>query len=238
MTAISAIYDHCDLKLFATILLAYGWPALFSRPCLDARTLERRGKSGHWGASGGEQVEWISWLQSPVLTASSALTGVSISTHQMWTNVLIPELAQSIQLATIVLEATLVPATQDLNPAGERWVSRTWERFVKVGSWVSWGIKSNLFAKTPVVGEDLRWVSAEFKALICKAEVNNHSCIHSFNKHFLNTYYMPSTILGMEDAAVCNAGKNTCCHGTYHPVWGEIGNKQNTFMDILCVRDS
>ena len=50
----------------------------------------------------------------------------------MWMNVPIPEVAQSIQLATTVLEATLVSATLDMNPEVERRISRDQERHVKV----------------------------------------------------------------------------------------------------------
>ena len=70
----------------------------------------------------------------------------------MWTNVPIPEVAQSIRLATTVLEATLVAATQVFNPEVEGKVSRVEERCVKVFTGVFWGIKSNVFEKTGVVG--------------------------------------------------------------------------------------
>ena len=43
-----------------------------------------------------------------------------------------------------------------------------------------WRIKSNLFAKTAVVGKKLKWVSAESKALVCRAEANSQSFIHAF----------------------------------------------------------
>ena len=95
-------------------------------------------------------------------------------------NVPIPEAAQSIRLATTVLEATLVSATQGIYPEVERRVSRDQGRHVKVGAWVFWGIKSNLFAKTAVVGKKLKWVSAESKALVCRAEANSQSFIHAF----------------------------------------------------------
>lgn len=46
----------------------------------------------------------------------------------------IPELARSMQLVTTVLEATIVSATQDLNPALETGVSMAREEgHVKVG---------------------------------------------------------------------------------------------------------
>ena len=73
----------------------------------------------------------------------------------MWMNVPVPEVAQSIRLATTVLEATLVPATQDISPEVERRVSRDQERHVKVGAGVFWRIKSNLFRKTAVLEEEL-----------------------------------------------------------------------------------
>ena len=104
------------------------------------------------GTSGVEQVGWISCLQCSVLTASSTLTRAFISTHQMWMNVPIPEVAQSIRLATTVLEATLVSATWVFNPEVERKVSRGEERCVKVFAGVFWGIQSNVFAKTEMVG--------------------------------------------------------------------------------------
>ena len=44
----------------------------------------------------------------------------------------IPEAAQSIRLATTVLETTLVSATQDMYAEVERRVSREQERHVKV----------------------------------------------------------------------------------------------------------
>ena len=67
----------------------------------------------------------------------------------------IPEVAQSIRLATTVLETTLVPATQDIYPEVERRVSMDQGRHVKVGAGVFWGIKSNLFGKTAVLEEEL-----------------------------------------------------------------------------------
>ena len=60
----------------------------------------------------------------------------------MWMNVPVPEVAQSIRLATTVLEATLVPATQDITPEVERRLSRDQGRHVKVGAGVFWEIKS------------------------------------------------------------------------------------------------
>ena len=70
----------------------------------------------------------------------------------MWMNVPIPEVAQSIRLATTVLEATLVSATRVFNPEVEGKVSRGQERCVKVCAGVFWGIKANVFEKTEVVG--------------------------------------------------------------------------------------
>ena len=67
----------------------------------------------------------------------------------------IPEVAQSIRLATTVLEATLVAATQVFNPEVEGKVSRVEERCVKVFTGVFWGIKSNLFGKTAVLDKEL-----------------------------------------------------------------------------------
>ena len=64
----------------------------------------------------------------------------------------IPEVAQSIRLATTVLETTLVFATQDIYPEVERRVSRDQGRYVKVGAGVFLGIQSNVFAKTEMVG--------------------------------------------------------------------------------------
>ena len=49
----------------------------------------------------------------------------------------IPEVAQSIRLATTVLETTLVSATQDIYPEVERRVSREQGRHVKVSAGVS-----------------------------------------------------------------------------------------------------
>ena len=37
-----------------------------------------------------------------------------------------------------------------------------------------------MFAKTAVVGKKLKWISAESKALVCRAEANNQSFIHVF----------------------------------------------------------
>ena len=70
----------------------------------------------------------------------------------MWMNVPIPEVAQSIRLATTVLEATLVSATRVFNREVEGKVSRGQERCVMVCAGVFWGIKSNVFEKTEVVG--------------------------------------------------------------------------------------
>ena len=70
----------------------------------------------------------------------------------MWMNVSIKEVAQSIRLATTVLEATLVSATWVFNPEVERKVSRGEERCVKVFAGVFWGIQSNVLAKTEMVG--------------------------------------------------------------------------------------
>ena len=67
----------------------------------------------------------------------------------------IPEAAQSIRLAITVLEATLVSATQVINPEVEGKISRGQERYVKVLSGVFWGIKSNVFEKTDVMGRSL-----------------------------------------------------------------------------------
>ena len=78
-----------------------------------------------------------------------------ISTHQMWMNVPIPEVAQSIRLATTVLETTLVPATQDIYPEVERRISRDQGKHVKVGTGVFCRIKSNLFGKTAVLDKEL-----------------------------------------------------------------------------------
>ena len=61
-----------------------------------------------------------------------------ISTYQMWMNVPIPKVAQSIRLAITVLEATLASATQDMYPEVERRVSRDQGRRVKVGAGVFW----------------------------------------------------------------------------------------------------
>lgn len=54
-------------------------------------------------------------------TVANAKMDSSLTTPpvKMWMNVLIPELARRTRLATTVLEATLVSATQDLNPALE-----------------------------------------------------------------------------------------------------------------------
>ena len=73
----------------------------------------------------------------------------------MWMNVPIPEAAQSIRLATTVLEATLVSATQDMNPEVERRISRDQGKHVKVGTGVFCRIKSNLFGKTAVLDKEL-----------------------------------------------------------------------------------
>ncbi|KAF5911584.1 hypothetical protein HPG69_008183, partial [Diceros bicornis minor] len=54
------------------------------------------------------------------------------STCEMWMNVWIPELAQSMRLATTVLEGTIVSATQDLFPAVETRDSTVQERSVKI----------------------------------------------------------------------------------------------------------
>lgn len=69
--------------------------------------------------------------EATVATAKmdSSLTTPSVKT---WMNVLIPELARSMRPATTVLEATLVSATQDLNPAMETGVSRAQEECVKM----------------------------------------------------------------------------------------------------------
>ena len=80
-----------------------------------------------------------------------------ISTHQMWMNVPVPDVAQSIQLATTVLEATLVPATQDISPEVERRVSRDQGRHVKVDAGVFWGKQVHLFGNTAVLEEELEF---------------------------------------------------------------------------------
>ena len=67
----------------------------------------------------------------------------------------IPEVAQSIRLATTVLETTLVSATQGIYLEVERRVSRDQGRYVKVGAVVFWGVTSNLFGKTAVLEEEL-----------------------------------------------------------------------------------
>ena len=151
---------------------------VYSHIMLHSKGSFREGEN--LGASGGKQLEWISCLQSHVLASSSALIWVFISTHQMWTNVPIPEVAQSIRLATTVLETTLVSATQDIYPEVERRISRDQGRHVKVGAWVFWGIKSNLFGKTAVLDKelevevDLSWV----QYLVYRTEAN--LSIHAF----------------------------------------------------------
>ena len=67
----------------------------------------------------------------------------------------IPEVAQSIRLATTVLETTLVSATQGIYLEVERRVSRDQGKHVKVGTGVFCRIKSNLFGKTAVLDKEL-----------------------------------------------------------------------------------
>ena len=75
-------------------------------------------------------------------------------------------------------------------------------------------------------GEKLRWVSGEFKALICKAEANSNW----FNKHFLSTYCMPSIILGIE-VTVITQKKNIYSTGTsYH---GERIRQQTKYSHVF-----
>ena len=78
-------------------------------------------------------------------------------------------------------------------------------------------------------GEKLRWVSGEFKALICKAEANSNW----FNKHFLSTYYMPSIILGMEDTVITQEKIFILLELLI--MVRESDNRQNTIMYLGCV---
>lgn len=94
-------------------------------------------------------------MQPPILTASSALTRIFIPTDQMWTNVPIPELAQSTHLAATVWGATLVSASPDLNPARARWASRAPERRVEVAPWDSWESGPIFLHRQYFLGEDL-----------------------------------------------------------------------------------
>lgn len=96
---------------------------LFSWACLTEWEMRKEGRTVVLGS--------ISTVYAPracrvdllfsvsVLSSSWALILVFISTYQMWMNVPIPELARRTQLAITVLEAILVSATQDLNPALE-----------------------------------------------------------------------------------------------------------------------
>ena len=79
-------------------------------------------------------------------------------------------------------------------------------------------------------GEKLRWVSGEFKALICKAEANSNW----FNKHFLSTYCMPSIILGIE-VTVITQKKKTFILPELLIMMRESDNRQNTIMYLGCV---
>ena len=52
--------------------------------------------------------------------------------------------------------------------------------------------------------------------------------MHSFNKHFLSTYYMPSIILGMEDTVITQ--KKTFILLELIIMVTELDNKQNIIM--------
>ena len=142
MTAISAINDHYGLKLFSPFCVFIQLARIFLTSHLTAREVLENGKVWVFGSIRWRTLGVNLCFLSPVLASSSALMWLFISTHQMWMNVPIPEVAQSIRLATTVLEATLVPATQDISPEVERRVSRDQGRHVKVGAGVFCGIKS------------------------------------------------------------------------------------------------
>lgn len=98
-------------------------------------------------------------------------------------NVPIPELAQRMQLATTVLEATLVSATQDLNPALETFVSTSQKGHVKVGKGVCGGLRSkSVCRKTAAVEEESGGSRLCSKASSAKLKpVISHSFTHSPN---------------------------------------------------------
>ena len=52
--------------------------------------------------------------------------------------------------------------------------------------------------------------------------------MHSFNKHFLSTYYMPSIILGMEDTVITQKKAFILLERLI--MVRESDNKQNTIM--------
>ena len=128
--------------MLETICVCIQLARIILMSCLTAREVLEKGKVWVFGSIRWRTSRVNLLFQSPVLASSSALIWVFISTHQMWTNVPIPEVAQSIRLATTVLEATLVPATQDIYPEVERRVSRDQGRHVKVGAGGFWEIKS------------------------------------------------------------------------------------------------
>ena len=80
----------------------------------------------------------------------------------------------------------------------------------------------------------MRWVLAEFKALYAKLKpIAIDSFMHSFNKHFLSTYCMPSIILAMEDTVITQ--KKTFILLELLIMMRESDNRQNTIMYLGCV---
>ena len=119
-------------------MLAYNQPEFILLSCLIAGELRKNETvwilGGHLVEKGGVNLLFAVFCSHCFFDLDPGF----ISTYQMWMNVPIPKVAQSIRLAVTVLEATLAPATQDMYPEVERRVSRDQGRRVKVGAGVFW----------------------------------------------------------------------------------------------------
>lgn len=89
--------------------------SLQSQVLLPAQTSMNASSAGSVQSTRNVPIPWEATVAAAKLDSSLKTPSV-----KMRMNVPIPELAQSRQLATTVLEATLVSATQDLNPAVDR----------------------------------------------------------------------------------------------------------------------
>ena len=139
--------------------------------------LGRRGKSGYWGGSRGDNLFVVSHLYH-------------FSFFDMGFDFYSPDVDECANPRSCPEHSTchnsLGSYSCVCNPGFQ---SRSGKNFqgpgeTCEGKWrVSkgkWRVKSNVFAKTAVVGKKLKWISAESKALVCRAEANNQSFIHVF----------------------------------------------------------
>ena len=156
------------------LLCAYSWPEYSLMTMPNKVRLGRRGKSGYWGGSRGvvSHLHHFSFFDLGFNFYSSDVDECanprSCPEHSTCHN--------SLGNYSCVCNTGYESRSGKKNFQGP---GETCE-----GKWRAsegkWRIKSNLFAKTAMVGEKLKWVSAESKALVCRAEAYSHSFIHAF----------------------------------------------------------